>query len=607
MHDDRLEPVLEELKDLKAVWTALSGVWDQIAELRDTTWVSLQPRKLRGHLEGLLNSTTEMPSRMRQYSAFEYVQETLRSYLKMNSTISDLRSEALHDRHWNQLFKSLHINRVYSPNNMTLGNIYDLDLKKNDSLIKDVITQAAGEMALEEFLKQLRETWSNYQLDLVNYQNKCFLIRGWDELFSKCTEHTNSLAAMSNSPYFKVFEDDARSWEDKLIRVHNLFNLWIDVQRQWVYLEGIFSGSADIKHLLPMESQKFQTINTEFFNILKGVKKSPFILEVLGITDVQKRIEKLAESLNKVQKALGEYLERERSSFPRFYFVGDEDLLEIIGNSKDILRIMKHLKKMFAGISNVILDDDVTEIRSMVSKEGEQVDFSTPILLKDYPKINDWLGKIENEMRVSLADLLTKAVLSLREFYNNENKLDVEAFLNWLDQYPAQLVVLAIQIEWSTIVEEALDQGTDLNITNGTILRTLDVLADTVLTDLQAIKRRKCEHLITELVHQRDVIRTLIRNNVKSSKDFNWLYQMRFYFDVHATNSLDRLSVHMADATFDYGYEYLGVPDRLVQTPLTDRCYLTMTQALNSQLGGAPFGPAGTGNYYYYHNHQKNK
>ena len=107
--------------------------------------------------------------------------------------------------------------------------------------------------------------------------------------------------------------------------------------------------------------------------------------------------------------------------------------------------------------------------------------------------------------------------------------------------------------------------------------------------------RRKCEHLITELVHQRDVTRQLIQQKATNNKAFSWLYQMRFYLDRLAENPLDCLAIRVADASFPYGWEYLGVTDRLVQTPLTDRCYLTLTQALDNQLGGAPFGPAGTG------------
>lgn len=136
----------------------------------------------------------------------------------------------------------------------------------------------------------------------------------------------------------KVFEEEALTWEEKLNRINALFDVWIDVQRRWVYLEGIFSGSADIKTLLPVETSRFQSISSEFLGLMKKVSKSPMVMDVLNIPGVQRALERLADLLGKIQKALGEYLERERTSFPRFYFVGDEDLLEIIGNSKNVAR-----------------------------------------------------------------------------------------------------------------------------------------------------------------------------------------------------------------------------------------------------------------------------
>lgn len=67
--------------------------------------------------------------------------------------VIELKSEALKDRHWKQLMKRLHVNWVVSE--LTLGQIWDVDLQKNEAVVKDVLLVAQGEMALEEFLKQV--------------------------------------------------------------------------------------------------------------------------------------------------------------------------------------------------------------------------------------------------------------------------------------------------------------------------------------------------------------------------------------------------------------------------------------------------------------------
>ncbi|GLV39725.1 Dynein heavy chain 64C [Carabus blaptoides fortunei] len=595
--EDRMQVVFEELQDLRGVWSELSRIWTQIDETREKPWLSVQPRKLRQQLDTMSAQLKELPARLRQYASYEYVKKLLQNYTKVNMMIVELKSDALKERHWKQLTKQLRVDWVLS--DLTLGQVWDVNLQKNESIVKDIILVAQGEMALEEFLKQVRESWQNYELDLINYQNKCRLIRGWDDLFNKVKEHINSVAAMKLSPYYKVFEEEALTWEEKLNRINALFDVWIDVQRRWVYLEGIFSGSADIKTLLPVETSRFQSISSEFLGLMKKVSKSPMVMDVLNIPGVQRALERLADLLGKIQKALGEYLERERTSFPRFYFVGDEDLLEIIGNSKNIARLQKHFKKMFAGVAAILLNEDNTVITGIASREGEEVSFGNAVSTVDHPKINEWLTLVEKEMRVTLASSLAQAVQDIKQF--KDGNIDSNLYMQWVDKYQAQIVVLAAQILWSEDVEAALQkmngqpQKGPLEKVLVQVETTLNVLADSVLQEQPALRRKKLEHLINEFVHKRTVTRRLIANGVTSAKSFEWLCEMRFYFDPRQSEVLKQLTIHMANARFYYGFEYLGVQDRLVQTPLTDRCYLTMTQALEARLGGSPFGPAGTG------------
>jgi dynein heavy chain 1, cytosolic len=591
--DTTIPAVLAEVHDFISVWSALSNIWQSINELKGTSWASTQPRKLRQSIEGLVKITKDMPSRIRQYDAFEHVQKELRQLLKVNPLLTDLKSEAVRERHWVKIFKTLRPGKRYSEVSMTVGDVWDLKLINTEASIKDIIVQARGEMVLEEFVKQVRDTWQNYALDLVSYQSKCRLIRGWDDLFAKCSENLNSLQAMRHSPYYKEFEEEASSWEDKLNRIHVLFDAWIDVQRQWVYLEGVFSGNTDIKQLLPIESTRFQNINTEFFAVMKKVYKSPFVLDVLTIPGVQKSLERLADLLSKIQKALGEYLERERVSFPRFYFVGDEDLLEIIGNGNDTTRVAKHFNKMFAGISGLLVEDNIN-IVGITSKEGENVTLRKEVSLVKLPEINDWLAALETSVKLTLAEMLAEAAAQFESLMSGA--VDIALLGGYLAAFPAQVVVLGTQVTWTKLVQQNLEKGgAGLSSIYESIVRLLGLLAATVLGELGSIMRRKCEHLITEFVHQRDVVGRLTAAKASSSDHHLWLLQMRYIYNADAPDLLQRLQVHMANAKLSYGYEYLGVPDRLVRTPLTDRCFLTLTQALCQRLGGSPYGPAGTG------------
>lgn len=132
------------------------------------------------------------------------MKEKVVQYGKTNRLIMELKSEAMKDRHWRQVLSKLKINE--SLNSLLIGQLWNANLGAYENYAREVMTVARGELVLENMVLQVKEYWNVFELELVKYQTKCKLIRGWDELFAKLEEDLNNLASMKISPYYKTFE-----------------------------------------------------------------------------------------------------------------------------------------------------------------------------------------------------------------------------------------------------------------------------------------------------------------------------------------------------------------------------------------------------------------
>lgn len=418
--------------------------------------------------------------------------------------------------------------------------------------------------------------YRNFVLEITQYLG--LVLRSADDLKLELEDNMLNLQTIAGSRYVGAFLDRVRKWSDTLNLVSECLDEWFVVQRKWIYLEGIFVGTEDIRMQLPEEAKKFDVIDKLFKGVMAVVAKNPNVIDACVNDNRKEMLISLSLRLDGCQKSLSDYLDTKRSAFPRFFFISDDELLSVLGSS-DPTSIQIHLLKLFDNVKEIAFGRNNKNVEGMASVEKESFSMKSPVTVEG--PVESWMLATEHEMHTSLHDTTKEGVFIYAAHSRTE----------WLGLVLGMVGLVGSQIWWTWEVEDAFRQVYQGNKyamkeLEARLTKQLVDLVTMVRQPLDPITRKKVNTLLIIDVHARDIVDGFVRESILNAKEFAWESQLRFYWD----KDLDDCVIKQCTGKFRYGYEYMGLNGRLVITPLTDRCYMTLTQALTFKLGGSPAG-----------------
>ncbi|XP_050408300.1 dynein axonemal heavy chain 10 [Patella vulgata] len=589
MYPDLVQ-VTKDMKGLEMIY----ALYEEQAAAREswaeTLWANLNIQLLQEGIEGFLKSLRKMSKDVRSMPVARALEEKMKEFRDSLPLFVDLKHDSLRERHWKDLMTKTGQKFDINPETFTLANVFAMELHRFQDTIGEIVTCASKEMGIEKGVKEVEETWSNMKFSVQAYMkgtsNRGYILGAVDEILQILDDSAMNLQSMSASRFVGPFLNSVQNWEKGLSLISEVLDVWMVVQRKWMYLEGIFIG-GDIRSQLPEEAKKFDQIDKTFKKIMTDTAKVPTIKTACHAANRLSDLQNLSSGLEKCQKSLNDYLDSKRNAFPRFFFISDDELLSILGSS-DPECVQEHMIKMFDNISSLKFQRGANNeiiVGAMVSAEGEQMEYRTHVSAEG--RVEDWMTAVLDEMRRSNRLITKEAIFT---YCDKIKRVD------WMMNYQGMVCLAGNQIWWTWEVEDVFrkvkkGKKTALKDYAKQLHQQIDDLVVQVRSPLSKNDRMKFNSVLIIDVHARDIIDGFVRDSIMDAREFEWESQLRFYWEKEP----DELLIRQCTGEFGYGYEYMGLNGRLVITPLTDRIYLTLTQALSMNLGGAPAGPAGTG------------
>ncbi|KAF8561861.1 hypothetical protein P879_05011 [Paragonimus westermani] len=582
---DGLRRIGQQLELLQCVYGLYSEVNRTLEMFAYIVWRDADMIGLQEKLTGFLHKCQHLPKSLKHWPAYFELSTKLTELVSKLPLLSMLRNSAMKPRHWEQIEALLGVNNLDpEATDVTVGTMLNLPISSSDGTLKDQVEEvcigAAREKDIETRLNTVIVEWSQQDLELMPFKNRGNLLLR-EERMQEILQH------LDESIYNLPFRSQIQNWVQSLSTTSETLGIWLRVQSLWVYLEAVFIGS-DLAKQLPREAKSFHNIDRNWVRLMERAWDTPNVVTYCTADpSLQDLLPRLMEQLEVCQRSLSSYLECKRRLFPRFFFVSDSVLLEILGQSSEPRSVQKHLPAVFENTKYLSFSDDVMydTIEAVFSSEDEELKLLVSVQCQG--PVESWLSKLLMTIQSSIHELVRSSHITTNE--------DEFQLLPFLDQYPAQVGILGLQFLWTREAAYALDEvrydPKIMQRTNKHYEQLLFQLIERTTLPLNTTERTKYETFIIIHLHQKEIFDELCKLGIRTSSDFEWIKQTRAEF----REDLDKCVISITDVNFEYQNEFLGCTERLVITPLTDRCYITLAQALSLGFGGFPTGPTGTG------------
>ncbi|GAX82307.1 hypothetical protein CEUSTIGMA_g9736.t1 [Chlamydomonas eustigma] len=507
--------------------------------------------------------------------------EQFKTYIPI---VASVCNPGMRARHWESLSNLLGGSVKVKPGpDLCLSKLIKAGIMDKLEALQDLSDNASREYSLEKQLDVMQSEWSNIKFELSPWKNTGgFILKGQpvEEAQLLLDDHTIKSQAMISSPAAQAFMERIDAWVKKLVSMQDIFDAWLTCQQKWMYLGPVY-GSEEIAKQMPKERYEFQGADSKWRKIMSTVEQVPLVVQVTDTEGLLPDLVAINKAFDVIEKSLNAYLDSKKMLFPRFFFLSNDELIEILSEAKDPLNVQPFVKKIFEAVESFEFSPEL-EISALISIEGERIPMDKAVDTKGEANgVERWLLKTEETMHKSLASISSKA---FKDYPQNKRG-------SWILSWPGQVVIAVGQTYWTAAVTSAITEEETQGLIKLAVQNTEDLMQEVMLVrgELTSLQRATLGALVVVDVHARDVVQEMVDDEVSTIDDFSWQSRLRYYFEGGT------LLVRMLNAEAVYGYEYLGNSSRLVITPLTDRCYRTLLGAHHLNLGGAPAGPAGTG------------